>query len=814
MFEFFRRYQRYFFIVITVVIVISFSFFGTYNTMTSREVKDVEAFTAIDGQKVTRSQLDSLTFFLSTDALDKLAWGGAWGPNFLNDGVVRKDFLETGLAEMLAARYLSSLQPELRVKLEKEKHFQPYVHPRAKFIRAESVWDYFAPGLSAQWKTLRQCRSAEDPEAFTARVRLFLEEKKFPSPLLRQVLRYQEGQYEWLPEDPGLLQDDLSLFNYHTLEDWFGRRFLQLVGEFIFNAAKLAEQRGYVVTVEEAAADLRANAEKSYQQLTSAGRQPVGNVDNYMREQLRQMGFDFPRASKLWRNVLLFRRLFQEVASAVFIDQLVYDKLENYARETVSLDLYRLPSALCFDDYRVLQKFEIYLKAVAAQRPRNEGSLELPQTFLSASEVSKQTPELVQKRYLVEVAEVDKQSLQSRVGVKETWDWEIQDGHWELLTNKFPELAQASASNVEERFALLDKLELRARERVDSFVRAAIVDEHPEWLTSALESASFKKMSLDVPLQGGKLPLRGVVDRDLLIQALDGAPLASPEKETATTPAVTFSGDDVVYYRFRVLRRSDDIEVVTFAEALASGVLDEKVDKELESYYSQVREKSPELFHRPDGRWKLFADVKDQVADLYFAALIKEVWEDYVKVNDKSSAPENPTGQFAAKYRFYQRMRQARERLQEHLDSKEFVLAETPSGDKAVEEGWSKTISLQDQWKLERSEVSEQRASVSQEGSLSQAFAFEKGAWSSVHSEDKGLAFFYVKDKGQAHDSQALQSKREETARLLGAEAQRVFMKEVLDLFQEKNALQLPKVQEETSSDHDEDSPPLEMPDV
>ncbi len=33
MLAFFRKYQRYFFLVITIVIVISFSFFGTYSTL-------------------------------------------------------------------------------------------------------------------------------------------------------------------------------------------------------------------------------------------------------------------------------------------------------------------------------------------------------------------------------------------------------------------------------------------------------------------------------------------------------------------------------------------------------------------------------------------------------------------------------------------------------------------------------------------------------------------------------------------------------------------------------------------------------------
>src|ERR1700733_10225613 len=91
MLDFFRRYQRYFFLVITVVIIISFSFFGTYSTLGSNTWREQIAFKAINGCEVTRSDVDEMALFLATDNEDKLLYGGAWGPNFLNDGVIRKD---------------------------------------------------------------------------------------------------------------------------------------------------------------------------------------------------------------------------------------------------------------------------------------------------------------------------------------------------------------------------------------------------------------------------------------------------------------------------------------------------------------------------------------------------------------------------------------------------------------------------------------------------------------------------------------------------------------------------------------------------
>src|ERR1700681_408677 len=121
MLGFFRRHQRYFFLMITIVIVISFSFFGTYSTLNNSSGQDPVAFVAIDGTQVTRSELNQLVMFIGTDSQDKLLFGGIWGPHFLNDGVVKKNYFETGLAELLVAQYPGEVEQDLFSRHEKEK---------------------------------------------------------------------------------------------------------------------------------------------------------------------------------------------------------------------------------------------------------------------------------------------------------------------------------------------------------------------------------------------------------------------------------------------------------------------------------------------------------------------------------------------------------------------------------------------------------------------------------------------------------------------------------------------------------------------
>ncbi|MCB1135303.1 MAG: SurA N-terminal domain-containing protein, partial [Chlamydiia bacterium] len=267
MLEFFRRYQKFFYIVITTVIIISFSFFGTYGTLTKGGGEDKAAFTAIDGRSIPRSELERMVVFLQTDRDDKRNLGGLWGPNFLNDGVVAHDFLETGIAAQLLSSFQTDIASDLEQRQQRERTFRPYQHPDAGFLSAELAWSYFVPDLKGAYDRLRQQEDASSPDAIAARIDLYLQERKFPASSLRQVLRYQERQYEWLRNDPRLVHEDLSLFRYHTVDDWFGTRFMHLVAQFIMNGATLATERGYSVSADEALVELMRINDRRFQEI-------------------------------------------------------------------------------------------------------------------------------------------------------------------------------------------------------------------------------------------------------------------------------------------------------------------------------------------------------------------------------------------------------------------------------------------------------------------------------------------------------------------------------------------------------------------
>lgn len=783
MLAFFRKYQRFFYIIITTVIVISFSFFGTFATFQNPEggtkgrLRDETVFIAIDGSKIPWRDLEALTLFIGTDNEDKLLLGGRWGPNFLNDGVIKKDFLETGMAEQLAFFFPEEMKSDLKTRQQKEKRFQFYQHPQAKFLNASNAWEIVAPEINALLTKVKGTPDLSDlekfNEAFKDRVQLYLAERRFPHPSLRMVLRHQQKQYQWIHPDPALENTDLALFGYHTLDDWFGPTFIRLAAVFIINSAKIAEKQGYSVSKEEVLADLYHHAQTSFEQQAQNPYLDVVSGQEYLREQLYRMGMEEREAVALWRQVMLFRRLFRDLGGSILVDPLTVGELHDYTKETVTGDLYQLPEALRLGDFRKLQLFEVYLNAIREDSPSKGSLMALPKRFKSVEKVAANYPELVEKRYTLELAQINKRDLQAKVGVKETWDWEVKSG-WEKLKGQFPELGTKKGEKEEERHQILSGLDLKTRQRVDAFARAQIVDENPSLVDQALQEISLEKRTVFLRKKGKNLDFPGLTHPEELIELLEASPLA--EEQLAR-----YSPDRKIYYRIVVVDRSSPFEVMTFQRALNTGALDTFLEKTLEAHYATLREKKPEQFQKKEGEgWKSFEEVRQKVAEDYFGPLVQEIERYYAAFGKEK---KKLIGDYAASLRLYPYMQEIQGKLKKSLNSADSLIREEHKENGEV------ISSLDEQWKLVKRPFSVDRSQSSAPFEPEELFKLSPGDWSQVVRRVNGeMAFFYLTEKKKKADSAGLYEKVMKVRGALSAEAQRGLAERLLNEMKEKRA--------------------------
>lgn len=792
MLQFFRKYERYFFAAITFVIVVTFSFFGTYNEIGSANWREEVAFQAVDGSRVGKTDLQNMVQFISTDGEDKMLMGGIWGPNFLNDGVIRENFLKTGLGEILVQHYQKDVNQEMQSKLDREKKYALYTHPQAKFLGVDAVWTYLAPDLKVSFDNLRLSNQATDSESLASRVQLYLGQSKLPPAVLRNVLRYQERQYNWVTPDPNLERIDLSLFGYHTAEDWFGNRFIQLVAQFIINSAKIAEQKGYVVSKSEALADLIRHAETSFQQNRTNPHLGLASSRDYLNEQLRRMGMDQGKAVQVWRQVLLFRRLFDDMGNSVFVDPMTFRQMDQFDNELVKGDLYRLPAALRFSDWNTLQKFEVYLDAVAK---RDSNPLSLPVSFKTVEQVTVANPELVQKKYLVEIAEVDKKALQGGLSIKETWNWEVADANWEKLKKQFPELSKSGEIARESRFGILDQLDQKTRAKVDSYARSLMLESDTSKVEKALQEAKTKKIVLSLGKKsGGSYPIAGLKKPQELIDLLNQAPLkgqetlTSREKEAQEKLAMyTVNGTN--YYRISVLEKAPAEEIMTFEKANQQGVLDGLLNKTLENYYSKVKSEHPNEFQNEDKTWKEFIAVQDKVAELYFAPLLKAISADYEKnkPQDSSQLIRNLTPELSAPLRFYAHGRNAKYALSQSAEKAKDWVGEASSQTNPMD-----VASLRNQWKFVKESLEVDRDKAPSGVIKEKALKLNANQWSPIQPLPNGdILFYYVTEKGVKEGSEEFEEQLNAAHQMLSADAQRALMRNLLQEISSKKAISL-----------------------
>jgi len=521
----------------------SFLFFGTYQAI-------APAFRA---KGEDENYVTQMARFLNTEQW--MISRKVFAANFLNDGVISKEFLETGMAEILVAAHSELFQKNFETRFEKEKDYIPYIHPYQPSLSANHIWSIFAPDIPVKLKA-----HLEGKGGFKQRNDLFLAQKNFPPAFLSQIIRYQE-QNSQLPADPRLAKEDSALFAYHELTDWYGENFVETLSEMIIQIANIARKLGYKVSKDEILAELVSRSQEIYRSLKEKVNLPTEDGYGLFQLYLRQIGIQDQVAIKIWEDVTLFRRLMHDVGDGgALSDILPLSQFYAYAYENALVEVIQMASDARLKSMEDLKRLEIYFAAVGEKRA---SVLDIPLDYASLEEVEVRAPELVGRRYQLNYAVLSKKDLQAKVSVRETLNWECAQENWKILQKQFPELAQKTGSA----FDILESMDEKGRKLVDTFARKQIVETHPEWIQVALVEGEMNEKTLFLSPKSDK-PFEGIIDSARFVSALN-----------AQDELIGYTQDNIHYYRFIVQKRGEEKEILTYSEALKWGILDKLSDR-------------------------------------------------------------------------------------------------------------------------------------------------------------------------------------------------------------------------------------------
>ncbi|MDF2576773.1 MAG: hypothetical protein K0S74_257 [Chlamydiales bacterium] len=756
MLHLFRKYQRFLFILISIVVISTFSFFGTYGTRGEPEKVEEILFIDKKGEQFLRSDIEQMILFLSGDYTEArgISKKGEVS-SYLTNNFLIKDLFQSGLAAQIAQFHRDSLKKEFSEKLNREQKFQPYQHPYLPFISLESIWSRFIPQLKDHFESLKNSNDPLNQDSLEHRLQLYLAQKQVPETVFKQILYRQESQ--WVQGESDVLQRDLSLFGYRSMQDWFGQRYLQLVLQTIINTAAWAQQHGYSISAEEAKADLIYNFQLANRVIES--NKIVNNEINWkhVEQYLITAGFRPNTILNLWQKVLLFKKLFQDVGGNVFIDSNLYKQFTEYATSTVKLELYELPEELRLSNYQALQELEVYLQATSNYlgTALQSNLLELPKEFYTANEVQKKYPELVQKKYRVKMASVDMRSIASKVTARESLDWLIHASNRSQLMEKFKELAINKDANAQQVLSALESLKegnLNKRSEIDQYAREQITKLHPEWIEEALSHAQEEEQNLTVRFAGKNEAIEGLTNPKTLLDLLDTVPLEGDSKQVNLTDAQfdaiakleNYTPDGIHHYRITVLDRFKGPEVLSYAEAKNSGILLELVSRVLKEHYQKIKLNYPDLFKLDGEQWKPFHLVKNQVADLYFTPVLEAVQKYYANTiapNKSKMAANIPlSGDSAYPYRLHRYLSYIRMQIEKEGDDLPFIQDELPpSSEKQLVDNRK----LADQWRLKKTKLSLQRGDQHSLLKIPDLFEYAADSWSGINCDLGGDSYFF-----------------------------------------------------------------------
>lgn len=719
MLQFFRKYQKVVFISVTFFVAVSFLFFGPVTRgMQPQTFQDRQIALGIDGYPIMHSEVKQMAHFLMTDALDMPT--GHEPLNLLNDGVLKKDFLKSSLAESIFEAYPEAIQPILSEKLERAKKFRPYVHPYFQQLSAENIWKQLSPTMMENISALQKM-SEPSKEAFSQLTRLYLLQSEFPAYYLKQMIAYQEKQFGGAARDPSLDNRELQLFGFRTIQDWFGSEFAHLCAQMIINTARLAQSEGITVSDQEVQDSVLANFQSG---ITAKRLEDEGSFDELFHQQLKVLGLDFKKAKSLWKQVLLFRAYFQQKQAQM---SSANDELSTSSDfDKAIVELYQMQPSVQLRSLEDLLKLELYLQAVA-NKPI--GEIDLPHQYDSARLIAEKAPSLVYQTYHVKVAKVNKKDLSLRVSLRELLDYQLHPKHWKLLEEQFSALKTSEPISRDLRFQRLESLDPELRKNVDQYSMKLIVEDHPEWIEEELQSSERKEYTLEVSSEPEFLEFPEIKKPEEFVKWLAAAELGS---------SWDYTEDAEVYFSVTVESKDETQMVFTFSEAQKKRKLDALLTAYLKNGYPEWRKRAPAVFQDNQGNWKSVYQVRNE--------LIPYALRDLFKALDKGAIGRGESVDW--KEGFGEPPFYVKERFVKHLED---VKAEL------LEKGQSKwthpdvlVSKLEKQWAVNSKEYTllSSRLSDKEREEISQLGLEE---YSSILDASYGpsVYFFQLKDKGQ-----------------------------------------------------------------
>ena len=390
--------------------------------------------------------------------------------------------------------------------------------------------------------------------------------------LIRQYLLYEE-KVSGATTDPHLINKDLQLFHAYSLDEWFGKKFVELTCQFIHHCASEAVQRGYSIQLDEVKGDLQKKSYEALRTLTGGKTLSIEDFSSYYYQMIHLLGMEEEEMLLIWQKIMLFRRLLQDVTQGVVFEGSGLLDYFKYAKEKISITKYQIPKNLIFNDIWDLLQLQLYITKTSP----GENVLELPIDSLPIAEVKSRSPEFIEHIYEICITEKSMSDLFQDIPLQEMWKWQIKN--WTLLQEAFVDIRSCTSDNPGDQLHYLDEIDHDLHMRIDEFTKKQILKENPSRIEKILSDSTKENRIFTIPTYGSSTALKGFTKNAELIVFLD-------EHSEKASSVEKVDLDKEIFYRIDSISKKGE-SIVTFARAKEEGILNEFLHRELQNFYDE-----------------------------------------------------------------------------------------------------------------------------------------------------------------------------------------------------------------------------------
>ncbi len=592
-----RRQQRLITIAITVCCISTFVFFGSSRAFAPSHSASNEVVWQVGELKLSQQEISARAHFLACEMAGAMQSPSTWCA-WMNPGFISQWILNSGLgAQMIQSSPL--MLKEMAQAKAKEARWQGYKHPYLGHLNYEAILSQFNPPLAQalkKWKSDSECLAE-------VKIELYKQAARMPSEFFATVIRYHEASVPNQQKDASLGERSMAVFGYESMEQWFGKAFMNSCVKLIAMGAQEALSLGYDISETEIRQTVHARLEEIWSKLGEKGLDM--SLPAFKAQMFRSFGMNEEGFIKFWKELVLFENFYHHQGSQTFADPLAAQAMSAFTQETREIELYEIPAAFRVNSLEALAKLQLYWHFVTGLSLSDPV---VPLHMRQVNEISTACPELMARRITLEWKTLKMEDLRARLGPKKMIVLQSQDDIWPVMVSHgLPQ----QAKSVKERMEGLYALDKTTREKIDKETLKWLLKHKPEEVASFFEETQPHKETLLFAHASARQPIEGITNINQLLKELEKGPMTCP-----------YTQDENHYYLFNLVDKGQEV-LLDFSQSQELSILEALLSKKLKVHYETMKSRQAPALYK-EGKLLEFSKVRAQVMmDLFQPVLIE-----------------------------------------------------------------------------------------------------------------------------------------------------------------------------------------------